>query len=146
MHSEQKMKVNNEQQPTLWSQPQSGDAGGASLPYNGTSGWSGTDTSKDRAITADTTGETSKRQQQVIEHLYKAHKDGLTWRGLSNLTGWHHGQASGVLSVLHKEGRIARLVKRRDRCRIYVHLDHVGGRETDSQGRKHKCPECGHKF
>ena len=128
---------------TLWSLLN--DAADASLPYNGTSGWSGTDTSEERAITADTTGDTSRRQREAIEHLFMAHKDGLTWRGLARITGWHHGQASGVLSVLHKEGKIARLLDRRDRCRIYVHLAHIGDRETDTQGRKPKaCPNCGH--
>jgi rubrerythrin len=116
------------------------------LPYNGTSGWSGTDTSKERAVNADKSGETSKRQREVIAVLDRAHMTGLTWKELSTLTGWHHGKASGVLSVLHKANKIARLTEKRDKCRVYVHLDHVGERDTDSQGRKHKCPECGHKF
>ena len=133
-----------QQEQLLWTTfPSGGDA--VSLPYNGTSGWSGTDTSQERAVTADTNGDTSRRQQEAINALYRAHKDGLTWKGLARIMDWHHGQASGVLSVLHKEGRIARLLERRDRCRIYVHLEHVGDRETDSQGRKPKaCPNCGH--
>ena len=118
----------------------------AVLPYNGTSGWSGTDTSKERAVNADKSGETSKRQREAIAALDRAYLTGLTWKELSALAGLHHGQASGVLSVLHKANKIARLTETRDKCRVYVHLDHVGDRETDSQGRKHKCPECGHKF
>jgi hypothetical protein len=34
---------------------------------------------------------------------------GITWKEFSEITGLHHGTASGVLSVLHKAGRIARL-------------------------------------
>lgn len=122
---------------------QSDDA--VSLPYAGTSGWSGTDTSRDRAVTADTTGDTAARQQTVLNILYWANTRGKTWKELAAQTGWHHGQASGVLSVLHKEGRIARLLDKRARCRIYVHPSHIGDRLTDSQGRKPKpCPNCGH--
>lgn len=115
------------------------------LPYAGTSGWSGTDTSRERAVTADSSGETSRRQRRVMRLLYQAQDDGLTWKGLAAETGWHHGQASGVLSVLHKDGMIARLTERRGRCRVYVHPHYINGRETDSQGRKPKpCSNCGH--
>lgn len=116
-----------------------------SLPYAGTSGWSGTDTSRERAVTADTSGDTSERQKYVIQMLNCRGRSGITWKELANITGWHHGQASGILSVLHKDGRISRLLDRRARCRIYVHPSHIGDRLTDSQGRKPKpCPNCGH--
>ena len=115
------------------------------LPYAGTSGWSGTDTSKARAITSDTSGDTADRQAAVIRLLYWYAGQGLTWRELADCMGWHHGQASGVLSVLHKEGKIARLLETRARCRVYVLEEYVSGRETDSQGRKPKpCSNCGH--
>lgn len=132
------------QEETLWSlMNPSGDD--VSLPYAGTSGWSGTDTSRERAITSDTTGDTAERQKIVLDILYRAHKEGMTWKELADRTGWHHGQASGVLSVLHKDGRISRLLDKRARCRIYVHPSHIGDRLTDSQGRKPKpCPNCGH--
>lgn len=116
-----------------------------SLPYAGTSGWSGTDTSRERAIVADATGTTSERQQYVVNMLDHRGRSGITWKELGNITGWHHGQASGILSVLHKDGRISRLLDRRAKCRIYVHPSHIGDRLTDSQGRKPKpCPNCGH--
>lgn len=116
-----------------------------SLPYAGTSGWSGTDTSRARAITSDTTGGTKLRQLQVIKILNGLGEHGVTWKELAENTGWHHGQASGVLSVLHKEGRIARLVAKRGKCRIYVANNFINERETDSQGRKPKpCSNCGH--
>ena len=115
------------------------------LPYNGTSGWSGTDTSKSRAETADKTGETGERQREALRILGVQTSWGLTWKELTNLTGWHHGTSSGVLSVLHKEGRISRLLEKRDACRVYVLNEYVFERETDSQGRKPKaCPNCGH--
>jgi hypothetical protein len=112
-------------------------------PYNGTSGWSGTDTSLERAVRADIDGTTSERQARVMGMLRRAGTRGLTWKELGEAGGWHHGTASGALSTLHKAERIARLLERRDRCRVYVALEHVNGRETDSQGRRHSCPNCG---
>lgn len=100
------------------------------LPYGGTSGWSGSDTSMERAIEADRSGKTSKRQMLVIEYLQQRKRDGLTWKELSDLTGWHHGTASGALSVLHKAKIIDRLSQTRNRCQIYVLPDFVEGRVT----------------
>lgn len=116
-----------------------------SLPYNGTSGWSGTDTSHDRAVTADRNGKTAANQKRTLALLEDAAEHGITWKELATSEEWHHGTASGVLSVLHKDGKIARLVAKRDKCRIYVANNYVNDRETDSQGRKPKeCPNCGH--
>lgn len=118
---------------------------GAVLPYAGTSGWSGSATSRARAESADRSGETSERQQGTLRRLAWAGSQGLTWKELGEAMGWHHGTASGVLSVLHKEGRIARLSVVRDRCKVYVHLDHVGDREVEGHGRKSRpCSKCGH--
>lgn len=118
-----------------------------SLPYAGTSGWSGTDTSEQRAVTADKSGETKRRQNWVLMYLYNQGSHGVTWRELANQYGWHHGIASGVLSVLHKDGKISRLLSKRDKCRVYVHPFYVNGRDTDTQGRKAKtCPNCGHSL
>jgi DNA-binding MarR family transcriptional regulator len=100
------------------------------LPYNGSSGWSGSDTSRERAEQADSDGTTSKRQLATLDHLSQAAYRGLTWRDLSDETGWHHGASSGVLSVMHKAGVIARLTERRDRCAVYVLPEFVRGRET----------------
>lgn len=115
------------------------------LPYNGTSGWSGTNTSETRATDADNSGKTAYRQQQLIRLLSLTENDGLTWKELAEITDWHHGTASGVLSVMHKAGKISRLLETRNGCRVYVTNEYVYGRETDSQGRKPKeCPNCGH--
>ena len=118
-----------------------------SLPYAGTSGWSGTDTSEQRAISDDANGITKSRQTLTMLYLFNQKVNGTTWKELANHLGWHHGTASGVLSVLHKEGRISRLLDKRNGCRVYVINDYVAGRATDMQGRKPKaCPNCGHSL
>lgn len=114
------------------------------LPYAGTSGWSGSDTSKARAVTADRDGTTSARQKAVLELLSWQGSLGVTWREVADRLDLHHGSASGVLSVLHKEGVIARLAEARDRCKVYVLPSYVEGRATEPHGRKaHACPNCG---
>ena len=115
-----------------------------SLPYKGTSGWSGTDTSHQRATNSDTSGKTSANQQLVLNLLIQAEESGLTWKEISDQTGMHHGTTSGLLSNLHKDSRIARLTMSRDKSRIYVHPLFIEGREHDTQGRRHECPNCGH--
>lgn len=115
------------------------------LPYNGSSGWSGTDTSEERADQADLFGTTAQRQQYVLDLLKSRGREGATWKEVSALSMMHHGQSSGALSVLHKADKIARLLERRDKCRVYVLHEYVYERETDSQGRKPKaCPNCGY--
>jgi hypothetical protein len=119
----------------------------AVLPYNGTSGWSGTNTSENRALDNDKSGKTTQVQGEVIRQLELSGSHGLTWKELSEDTDWHHGTVSGALSVLHKAGKISRLLETRSRCRVYVINEYVYGRETDSQGRKPKdCPNCGHSL
>lgn len=99
-------------------------------PYAGTSGWSGSTSSRDRAVQDDTSGVTSERQLKVLELLEEAGPDGLTWNEISEQTGEHHGKVSGPLSVLHKERYISRLTERRGRSEIYVRHHYVNGRET----------------
>ncbi len=140
------------EEPTLWDQfgslPLVMEAlingSSPSLPYAGTSGWSGSSTSRARAEDADKSGVTSYRQSAALFALYQAGESGLTWKELGDAMGWHHGTASGVLSVMHKDGRIARLKESRSRCKVYVHGDFVAGREVEPHGRKPKpCPNCG---
>jgi hypothetical protein len=113
------------------------------LPYNGTSGHSGTDTSKERALDADRSGKTALRQAQALNLLGQRQVTGITWKEFSEITGLHHGTASGVLSVLHKAGRIARLKETRKGCKVYVDLRCINGRVIEIQGRKKSCPHCG---
>jgi len=113
------------------------------LPYNETSGHSGTDTSRERALHADRSGKTALRQAQALNLLSQREMAGLTWKEFSEITGLHHGTASGVLSVLHKTGRIARLKETRNGCKVYVDVFCVQGRVIEKQGRKKCCPHCG---
>lgn len=109
----------------------------ASLPYAGTSGHSGTDTSRERAEKSDSTGKTNKRQKYTLALLGGPHALGdRTWGGMHGVTvkelreatGWHHGVASSVLTNLHISGQIARLEEKRDRCHVYVVPRFVAGR------------------
>ena len=113
------------------------------LPYNGTSGHSGTDTSRERALNADRSGKTALRQAQALNLLAQRKLLGMTWKELSEITGLHHGTASGVLSVLHKTGRIARLKETRKGCKVYVDVACIQGRVVERQWRKKNCPHCG---
>ncbi len=108
------------------------------LPYSGTSGWSGSDTSEQRARTEDANGTTGKRQQETFDHLNRAGMKGLTWKELSELTGWHHGQASGVLSVMHKAGLVERLTESRNKCEPYVLVKYVFNRPTSAYRAKER--------
>jgi hypothetical protein len=105
------------------------------LPYNGTSGWSGSKASRERQMFLDETGETGKRQQAVLNELNALGSTGATWREIASVLDLHHGQASGVLSVLHSSGLISRLEARRNRCSIYVANNFVNGRTTAQAGR-----------
>lgn len=116
------------------------------LPYAGTSGWSGSETSRKRAVDADGDGTTGANQRQVLAALALAMTRGRTWRDLSEEYGWHHGTASGVLSVLHKSGQIVRLKETRNRCKVYVLPEYAAGREVEAHGRKaHPCANCGYQ-
>lgn len=98
------------------------------LPYNGTSGWSGSTTSEARAQTDDSDGTTGQRQRDAFAIVHEAQTNGVTWRELADRLGLHHGSASGVLSVLHKAGLIRRLTEQRQRCQVYVAPGFVAGR------------------
>lgn len=113
------------------------------LPYAGTSGHSGSETSKARAVHSDSSGQTARRQRQALALLDSYGQQGLTWKELATLLNLHHGSASGVLSVLHKTGRIARLKESRNGSKVYVGLNWIDGRQTEGQGKQKSCPHCG---
>jgi hypothetical protein len=113
------------------------------LPYAGTSGWSGSDSSRERAKTQDADGTTGLRQSQTLFYVRNQTERGLTWKELSEITNWHHGSSSGALSVLHKAGIIVRLTQRRNRCAIYVTSEYINGREIAERKVK-TCKNCGH--
>lgn len=106
------------------------------LGYNGTLGWSGSDTSRERAEDEAESGLASARLSFALDLVSRAGPFGLTWNELGALADWHHGKASGVLSNLHKMGSIARLHDRRGRCKIYVTPENVLGRLTERHGRQ----------
>lgn len=98
------------------------------LPYNGSSGWSGSDTSEARASDDDTNGTTSERQRATLAVVRQAGQHGVTWQELAERLGLHHGKASGALSNLHKAGLITRVTETRNRCQVYVTPQNVAGR------------------
>lgn len=107
----------------------------ATLPYAGTSGHSGTDTSEERARTEDADGTTAKRQRMVVAWLQARGHYGGTVRELRQRFVWHHGQASAALTNSHQGGKIARLTEKRDRCKVYVAPEFVLGREVEKVQR-----------
>ena len=100
------------------------------LPFKGTSGWAGSEASQQRQMMLDETGETGKRQQAVMRELRNAGTYGAIWRDIALALDIHHGQASAALSVLHREGLIARLDEKRNKCSVYVLPEFVNGRST----------------
>lgn len=114
------------------------------LPYAGTSGHSGSEASRARAERADKNGTTSQRQIKTMKALSVRKSKGLTWKELDETTGWnHHGVTTGVLSVLHKAGKIARLKEQRNGCSVYVLPEWVKDRPTAAHGRNvQNCTLC----
>jgi hypothetical protein len=116
----------------------------AFVPYNGTAGWSGTETSQQRAIDNIHSGRELNNQQLALLLLKKAGANGLTWKEMATATGWHHGTASGVLSVLHKSDAIVRTIKIRNRCKVYVHQNYKDQVMHEVYKKREKlCPHCG---
>ena len=113
-------------------------------PYKGTAGWSGTDTSKARAIHNLESGKELNNQQKALAILKAALLHGVTLKELADLISIHHGTASGVLSVLHKSGAIVRTIKVRNGCKVYVHQDYKDQVSHEVYKAKEKlCPHCG---
>lgn len=100
------------------------------LPYAGTSGFSGSDTSRERMERQDADGSLHWRQQAIFGALAARRERGLTVRELRDFHSiGHHGQVSAALTHLHIAGRIVRLKQRRERCEVYCLPQHVAGRE-----------------
>lgn len=103
-------------------------------PYaDGTSGHSG-----DASLDAEP--QRRRNIDRAMRLVRRAGRQGITWRELAERTGWHHGQASGALSNLHRSGLAVRLAERRHRCGVYVAPEHVQGREQRPYGRKRRPP------
>ena len=114
------------------------------VPYNGTAGWSGTDTSEQRALDNLYSGRELNNQQLALKYLKSRNDYGITWKELAIETGWHHGTTSGVLSVLHQSGAIVRTIKTRNKCKVYVHQDYKDQVIHEVYKKREKfCPHCG---
>lgn len=106
-------------------------------PYAGTSGWSGSTTSHDRAARRDGDGSTESLQRVLLAMVGSRGPRGVTVAEARRaLPSVHHGSISGALSNLHKAERIACLTERRGSCHPYVLPQYVRDRETRPQGRR----------
>lgn len=105
-------------------------------PYAGTSGYSGSETSYDRARRRDEDGSTESLQRHLLVLVGRTGYRGLTVAEARRILPQHHGSISGALSNLHKAGSIACLTERRESCHPYVLPIHVDWRPTREQGRK----------
>lgn len=88
--------------------------------YNGTTGFVNQPASRDRAQREATDGTARERINMILAHLATT-PDGMTWKQLGDLLGYHHGQISGALSNLHKTGAVFMLRNKRNNCHPYVH-------------------------
>lgn len=110
-------------------------------PYAGTSGWSGSSASEERAVTRDAAGLTSKTQKAVLAYVATSLRTGATIADVRKaFPEDHHGTLSGAMSNLQACGLLARLTERRDKCQVYVLPEHVAGREIAPQGRRRPKP------
>jgi hypothetical protein len=118
----------------------------AYLPYAGTSGWSGSQTSYERAISTDESGLTSHNQLMFMSDLLFTGAEGLTAREWGHLRNLEHQTYSSIPSILHEGGFVERLVQKRGRHQIYVLPEYVNGRETAPHRSKKQqtCSNCGH--
>ncbi len=75
-------------------------------------------------------------RRDVLKALAWVEDFGQTWQEIAERLDLHHGQASGVLSSLHRLGTIERLDEKRNRCSVYVLPAYVKERETIPYGQK----------
>ena len=109
-----------------------------STPYAGTEGHSGTDTSRERAERNAPTAK--QRQEQLLAYLRAEGVGGATVSEIKDAASLlngngrlprafeHHGTASATLSILHRAGKIARLVGTRNGAHVYVLPEHIDDR------------------
>ena len=117
------------------------------VPYSGTAGWSGTDTSQERAMINLRTGKEYNNQQKALALLKQSGSYGCTWKDLASIAEIHHGTASGVLSVLHKSGAILRTTRVRNGCKVYMDIQFSDKVKHELYvAKKKSCPNCGHQL
>jgi len=120
------------------------------LPYAGTSGWSGSQTSYERVKIADASGATAKYQKMFLSDLRHFGHQGLTSREWGLMHEFEHQTYSSVPSVLHLGGFVARLTQRRSRHQVYVLPEWVNDRTLAPHKSNQKkvviCSNCGHNL
>src|SRR5690606_19903550 len=103
----------------------------AALPYAGTSGWSGSDASREATEERDRSGRTGEVQSAVWQWTWgrgQWRAPVLAWR--EPFPQWPHGRICSALTCLHKSGRLLRLTQKRDRASICVAPAWQMGRAT----------------
>lgn len=93
-----------------------------------TGGWSGSETSRERAVRERDDGTLSARSRQVYALVVASGAQGVTDPEVQHAFRLGHGASSGALTRLHRQGRIARTTERRNRNQVYVLPEHVGDR------------------
>ena len=100
------------------------------LPYGEKgSGWSGSETSRERAEREDASGITGQRQAQVFALLATHTNKGMTVKEVEDALSIGHGQASSALTHLHRAERVVRLQERRNGQQVYLLRGYAEGRE-----------------
>jgi len=85
-----------------------------------------------------TTGRAVALAPQVRALIATRGIQGMTVAELRDIaTDHHHGTLSGSLSNLHRDGELALLNDKRNRCRIYVLPEFVNGRDVRPHGGNH---------
>lgn len=103
------------------------------LSYGGpNSGYSGTATSRERALRDDRSGATGQRQRAILDTLAMEGYRGITVKEMRQRPQFHHGNASGALSNLHRKGLIVRLTETRGGCVVYCLPEFAGQRSVES--------------
>lgn len=97
--------------------------GGLFAYPDGTTGHVDRETSIDRAEREADDGTAADRALSIL-NLLTAEPFGLTWGEVADRLNLHHGQASGALSNLHKQGRVFMLRTKRGKAHPYVHAMH----------------------
>lgn len=77
--------------------------------------------SEARARREQYSGRFNNRQNFIMSMLLSSRQTGCTWKAISDFTNEHHGQVSGMLSSMHRNGWVFSLRKIHDGCHPYVH-------------------------
>lgn len=88
---------------------------------------------------------TSESQRRCYRFVARAGWEGATVaevREAAAKHGYHHGNISGPLSILHGFKALALLQEKRGGNHIYVLPEHVDGRPTRPKKRRSHCPGC----